>query len=186
MQDQRNIFTSSILYELPFGRGQEFYGNISYPLNLFVGGWQLSVISHIASGSPLDLSVSGNADADTPDRVGPVHYPKSITGTWFDTASFAAPPTATANGNNVFTRIGTLGSNQIYGPGQRSADVSLQKNIEFVEGYVLELRGDAFNITNSPQFTNPDGGIYDANFGKVTGTELDSQREVQLAARFTF
>jgi hypothetical protein len=48
------------------------------------------------------------------------------------------------------------------------------------------LHGDAFNFTNTPQFTNPDGTLTDPNYGKVTGTQLDSQRELQLAARFTF
>jgi hypothetical protein len=62
----------------------------------------------------------------------------------------------------------------------------LQKNIQFTERYVLELHGDAFNVTNTPQFTNPDGNLTDANYGKVTGVQLDSQREIQLAARFTF
>lgn len=185
-QDQRNVFTSSILYHLPFGRGERFFGSAGYPVNLIIGGWQLSLIGHMATGSPFDLSVSGNANADIPDLIGSISYPKSISGTWFNTSAFAAPPTVAANGQNVFTRIGTLGQNQLYGPGQRSADLSLQKNIQFTNRYVLELHGDAFNITNTPQFTNPDGGIYDANFGKVTGTELDSQREIQLAARFTF
>lgn len=185
-QDQRQVFTSSILYHLPFGRGERFFGNISYPLNLLVGGWQLNIIGHVATGQPLDLSVSGNATADRPDLVGSISYPKSISGTWFDTKSFAAPPSVLANGQNVFTRLGTLRQNQIYGPGQRTADVSLQKNIHFMKRYTLQLHGDAFNITNTPQFTNPDGNINSSNFGKVTGIELDSQREIQLAARLTF
>jgi hypothetical protein len=185
-QDQAQVFTSSILYHLPFGRGEEFFGNVSYPVNLIIGGWQLNIIGHVASGQPFDLSVSGDATADRPDLVGSISYPKSISGTWFDTSVFAAPPSVQANGQNVFTRVGTFGQNSLYGPGQRAADVSLQKNIQFTNRYVLELHGDAFNITNTPQFTNPDGNIHDANFGKVTGTELDSQREIQLAARFTF
>jgi len=86
----------------------------------------------------------------------------------------------------VFTRLGTLGRDQVYGPGERSADFSLQKNIPFSDRYVLELHGDAFNVTNTPQFTNPDGGYYDSTFGMVTGLQDNSQREIQLAARFTF
>ena len=66
------------------------------------------------------------------------------------------------------------------------ADLSLQKNLKLTERYVLELHGDAFNLTNTPQFTNPDGTLTDPNYGKVTGTQLDSQRQLQLAARFTF
>jgi len=186
LNDQRNVFSSSILYHLPFGHGERFLGNASYPVNLIAGGWQINLIGRIGTGTPIDLSVGGASNSDRPDLVEPFTYPKSISGTWFDTAAFAAPPTVIANGQTVFTRLGTLARDQVFGPGQRAADVSLQKNIQLTERYVLELHGDAFNITNTPQFTNPDGGIYDANFGKVTNTQLDSQREIQLAARFTF
>jgi hypothetical protein len=186
LNDQRQVFSSSILYKLPFGQGQHILGSASYPVNLIIGGWQLNVIGRIATGSPIDLSVGGTSTADRPDEVGAITYPKSISGTWFNTASFAAPPTVIANGQTVFTHLGTLPRDQVFGPGQRSADLSLQKNIQFTERYVLELHGDAFNVTNTPQFTNPDGNLTDANYGKVTGVQLDSQREIQLAARFTF
>ena len=79
-----------------------------------------------------------------------------------------------------------MGRDTLYGPGQRTADVSLQKNIFLTERYIMELHADAFNVTNTPQFTNPDGTLTDTNFGKITNTQLDSQRELQLAARFTF
>jgi len=186
LNDQRNVFSTSILYKLPFGNGQRFFGGVSHPMNLFVGGWQINIIGRVASGTPVDLSVGGAADADRPDVLRGISYPKSISGTWFDTSSFAAAPEVTANGQTVFTRLGTLGRDQVYGPGERAADLSLQKNIQFTERHILELHGDAFNVTNTPQFTNPDGNLTDANYGKVTGTELDSQREIQLAARFTF
>jgi hypothetical protein len=186
LQDERHVFTSSILYHLPFGRGQIFGSRVSYPVNLVIGGWQINLIGRLATGTPLDLSVSGAADADRPDLVGSITYPKSITGTWFNTAAFAAAPTVVANGQTVFSRLGTLARDQVYGPGSRSADLSLQKNIQLTERYVLELHADAFNVTNTPQFTNPDVALHDATFGKITGTQLDSQRELQLAARFTF
>ena len=86
----------------------------------------------------------------------------------------------------MFTRLGTLGRDQVYGPGSRSADLSVQKNFQLYKRYVLELHGDAFNVTNTPQFTNPDAGINDPNFGKITDTEQYSQRQIQLAARMTF
>lgn len=186
LNDQRSVFSSSILYKLPFGQGQRFMGSASYPVNLIIGGWQINIIGRIATGTPIDLSVGGTSTADRPNLAAPITYPKSISGTWFNTSAFAAPDKVTANGQTVFTALGSLGRDQVYGPGQRAADFSLQKNIPFTERYVLELHGDAFNITNTPQFTNPDGGLTDTNYGKVTGIELDSQREIQLAARFTF
>jgi hypothetical protein len=186
LNDQRQVFSSSILYKLPFGQGKHFLGGVSYPVNLFVGGWQINVIGRIATGTPIDLSVGGTSTADRPDLVGAIGYPKSISGYWFNRSAFTAPPTVIANGQTVFTHLGTLPRDQVFGPGQRAADLSLQKNIQFTERYVLELHGDAFNVTNTPQFTNPDGGLTDANYGRVTGTQLDSQREIQIAARFTF
>ena len=186
LQDQRHVFSSSILYHLPFGRGQRIGAGVSYPVNLLIGGWQVNILGFLATGTPIDLSVSGASNGDRPDLVGSISYPKSISGTWFNTAAFAAVPTITANGQTVFTRLGTLGRDQVYGPGSRTADLSLQKNIQLTQRYVLELHGDAFNVTNTPQFTNPDGGLHDSTFGKITDTQLDSQREIQLAARFTF
>jgi hypothetical protein len=187
LNDQRNVFSSSILYHLPFGQGQKFGGGAGYLTNLLIGGWQLNVIGRMATGNPFDLSAGGGtSDSDRPDVLAPVTYPKSISGTWFSTAAFSRPPVVQANGQNVFGRLGTLRRDQVYGPGQRAADLSVQKNLKLKDRYVLELHGDAFNITNTPQFTNPDGTLTDSNYGKVTGTQLDSQRELQLAARFTF
>jgi hypothetical protein len=187
LQDQRNVFSSSILYHLPFGQGQRFGGSSNYFTNLAIGGWQINIIGRMASGNPFDLSAgSGTSTADRPDVAGPISYPKSISGTWFNTASFVRPAVVQANGQNVFASLGTLGRDQLIGPGQRAVDLSLQKNLKLWERYTLELHADAFNTTNTPQFTNPDGTLTDANYGKVTGTQLDSQRELQLAARFTF
>lgn len=187
LQDQRHVFSSSIVYQLPFGKGKRFAGDANYFTNLAIGGWQLNVIGRLASGNPFDASAgSGTVTGNRPDLVGQISYPKSISGYWFNPTAFAPPPTVTANGQNVFTRLGTLGRDTLYGPGQRAADVSVQKNLMLTERYVLELHGDAFNMTNTPQFTNPVSTLNDTNFGKIPGVQINSQRELQLAARFTF
>ncbi len=186
LQDQRHVFSSSIVYQLPFGKGKRFGGGANYVTNLLIAGWQINVIGRVASGNPFDLNAgSGTSDADRPNVVGAISYPKTLNN-WFNKASFAQPTIVTANGQNVFARLGTIGRDKLYGPGQRSADVSLQKNIPLTHKYVMQLHGDFFNVTNTPQFTNPDGTLTDANFGKITATQANSQREIQLAARFTF
>ena len=187
LQDQRHVFSSSILYQLPFGKGQRFAGGSGYFTNLLIGGFQINIIGRLASGNPFDLSAgSGTSTADRPDFAGAVSYPKTIDGTWFNTAAFTQPAIVTANNQNVFSRLGTVGRDKLYGPGQRDADLSLQKNLRLTERYVLELHGDAFNVTNTPQFTNPDGTLTDTNFGKITSTQARTERQIQLAARFTF
>jgi hypothetical protein len=63
---------------------------------------------------------------------------------------------------------------------------SVQKNIHLTDKETLELHGDAFNLFNSAEFTNPDGNMSDGNFGLIESVQVYSNREIQLAARFTF
>jgi hypothetical protein len=90
------------------------------------------------------------------------------------------------NGCTVFSRLGTLHRNQVFGPGFREVNLSLQKNIHLTDKSTLELHGDAFNLFNTPEFTNPDAGLHDGTFGQIEGTQLYTNRQLQLAARFTF
>jgi hypothetical protein len=82
--------------------------------------------------------------------------------------------------------LGTLGRNQVYGPGYRAVNLSAQKNIHVTDRYTLELHGDAFNAFNSAEFVNPNSNMTGGNFGQVEGVQIYSNREIQLAARFTF
>ena len=201
-QDQRHIFSSSILYPLPFGRGQRFASNISRPMDWLIGGWQTSLIGLVQTGTPVDLSTGQYAPGNRPDLLKPLNYPKGITGYWFDPSSVAVlktpgdpssgwvatVPTANSTACNctVYTRLGTLGRNQIFGPGYRVVNLSAQKNLHLSDNYVLELHGDAFNLLNSAEFANPNANISGSNFGQVEETQVYSNREIQLAARFTF
>ncbi len=188
-QDQRHVFSSSILYPLPFGRGQRFGSGVSRPMDWVIGGWQTSIISLVQTGTPVDLSTGQFAPGNRPDLVKPISYPKGITGQWFDPASFSANvPTVNSTACNctVYTRLGTLERNQVFGPGYRVVNLSLQKTLHLAEGYALELHGDAFNLFNSAEFANPNSNMNQSNFGQIESTQVYSNREIQLAARFTF
>ncbi len=192
IQDQRHVFSTSILYPLPFGRGQKFGGDISRPLDWVVGGWQTSIISLLQTGTPVDLSTGEYAPGNRPDLTGKISYPKSTGGNagnyWFDPAAFANPPTVKSAACNctVYTRLGTLGRDQIYGPGFKTVNFSLQKTVQLAERYSLELHGDAFNLLNTPAFTNPNGSLTSSQFGQIEGTQVYTNRQIQLAARFVF
>jgi len=202
-EDQRQIFSASILYKLPFGRGQQFAGAVSRPVDWIIGGWQANLISLLQTGTPVDLSTGTGTPGNRPDVLGPITYPKATSGNagayWFNPASVAtynqasnswttSIPTTTGVDCNctVYTRLGTLGRNQIHGPGFREVNLSLQKNIHLTDKYTLELHGDGFNIFNTPEFTNPDATVTDGTFGRIEGTQLYTNRQIQLAARFTF
>ena len=202
-EDQRQIFSSSILYKLPFGRGQHFAGNVSRPMDWLIGGWQSNLIALVQSGTPVDLSTGTGTPGNRPDVLGPISYTKATSGStgayWFNPASVAtlntssnswttSIPTTTGVDCNctVYSRLGTLHRNQIHGPGFREVNLNLQKNIHLTDKYTMELHGDAFNLFNTPEFTNPDSTVTDGTFARIEGTQLYTNRQIQLAARFTF
>lgn len=179
--DQRHVFVASALYNLPFGRGQMFGNNMNRGLDYVVGGWQLNTIVQAQTGSPFSVTfpVYGGGTSIRADLSGeqPV-YNRSISGYYINPAAFSkvAP----------VGRQGTSGRNQFFGPGSVSGDVSMFKTIPITERFKTELRGEIFNITNTPQFTNPDGNIQDGNFGRVTSTRQASERQMQMAIRVLF
>jgi hypothetical protein len=178
--DQRHVFSASALADLPIGRGRLFGKNMSHGLDLVVGGWQLNTIVQLQTGSPFSVAFPayGGGTSIRADITGPVNYPKSISGFWFNTAAFSrVQPTG---------RQGNTGRNQFFGPGIASGDVSLFKTLNLTERFKTELRAEVYNVTNTPQFTNPDGNPLDANFGRITATRQSSERQMQMAVRFLF
>jgi hypothetical protein len=191
-QDERHIFSSSFVYTLPFGRGQRFGTGVNHALDLLIGGWQVNDIVQLSTGQPVDIQAGGPAQetvTNRPDLIAPIEYPKKLT-EWFNPSSFSYNiPSQPATDNPtdlVYTRVGTLGRNAVYGPGFRDMDLGLQKNLHITEGKQLELHGDAFNVTNTPSFANPSNLDFpNSNFGAITGLR-SSSRKIQIAARLVF
>jgi hypothetical protein len=74
----------------------------------------------------------------------------------------------------------------VYGPGFRTDNLGVQKNLHLTESMQLELHGDAFNVANTANFSNPNNSLGNpAFFGKITGTR-GQQRQIQIAARLVF
>ena len=191
-QDERHIFSSSFVYSFPFGKGQRFGGNANRLLDLLIGGWQVNDIVQLSTGQPIDIQAGGSGKqtvTNRPDLVAPIQYPKTLS-EWFNPASFNSvelpyQQATDGTGNLVYTRVGTLGRNAVYGPGFRDMDLGLQKNLHVAEGKQLELHGDAFNVTNTPSFANPSNVDAGTVFGAITGLR-SSSRKIQLAARLVF
>ena len=53
------------------------------------------------------------------------------------------------------------------GPGVVNMDVSLFRTFKLTETVNLQFRAEAFNVTNTPHFANPNGNVNSSNFGKV-------------------
>ena len=177
--DQRNVFVASALYDLPFGNGRRFGSNWNKALDSVLGGWQLNTIVQAEDGTPVTITYPqyGGNFSIRASHDGPVKLPHGISSYWFDPTGFYKPALGTD---------GNLGRNGVYGPGLVSGDVSVFKNLNVTERVKAELRAEAFNITNTPQFTNPDSNVGDGNFGQISATRQYSERQLQMAVRFTF
>ncbi len=99
-------------------------------------------------------------------------------GTYFDPAAWAQPQGV---------RFGNTGRNQFYGPGGVNLDLSLFRAFPLGGTRRLEFRIEGFNVTNTPKFGNPVGGVTSGNFMRILGTLNGySERQFRLGLRFAF
>jgi hypothetical protein len=72
------------------------------------------------------------------------------------------------------------------GPAYINLDASLAKWFVVTDTVKAEFRIDAFNATNRPQFSNPNGEFGNANFGQITTTQANTERVVRFGVRVVF
>lgn len=130
-------------------------------------GLQLAGIARIQSGSPLAVTQAVNANAfagfgiERPNRIADPALPagERTTGRWFNTSAFtAALPFA----------IGNSSRNPVAGPGFRTLDLMLGKTFQVTDRTKLELRAEAFNVTNTPGLGAPNTSFGTPAFGTIT------------------
>jgi hypothetical protein len=181
--DVRNNFVFSSLYQLPFGHGQKFHGDMHGAEQAVLGGWQFNGIFNARSGLPLNVVRNGNLTACPGVRPNLVGDPNLGSGRtldhYFNTAAFS-------NAGLSGCALGTAGRNVVLGPGFVNTDFSVFKNLAIRESMDLQLRFEFFNLLNTPHFASPGSDASVAsNFGRITQTSANS-RIVQFAAKFRF
>ncbi len=163
-------FTFAPVYELPFGRGRQFDIR-NRALDAIVGGWEMTAITTIQAGFPInpgnsiDTCVCGSAVY--PNVNGDPNLPKGdrTVNRWFNTAAFSSPAQWT---------IGNAGRGLVWGPGLKNLDFTVSK-----------FRTEAYNITNTPYFANPNVTFGAGTFGRITGVS-NSARQMQMALKLYF
>jgi len=187
--DRKYNYVQSYVYQLPFGKGKPFLKDgIAAKV---LGGWQVAGVISFRTGKPmnftgnnsLNLGSGGNA---TLQQVADVTVLGGIGvgNPWFSTASFARTPT------NI---QGNTGRNIFDGPHLFALNSNLSRTMSIRENVKLQLRMESFNVTNTPQFSQPNTS-FGSNFGFITGTigsgtgvnGTGGGRSVQLGAKMTF
>ncbi|MGH9159516.1 MAG: carboxypeptidase regulatory-like domain-containing protein [Vicinamibacteraceae bacterium] len=174
--DVPHRFVASYVYELPF-----FEGSRQRLLRHLFGGWQLSGITTIESGRPFDVRIDQDVanTGHSPQRPDIIGTATDNCGErlvdCIDASAFQMPGPYT---------YGNTPRNVLRGPGRVTTDLSLVKNVPIGRGARLQLRAEAFNLFNRPNFDNPDAMFDTANFGRITSAQ--SMRQVQLGAKIIF
>ena len=175
--DRKHVFAASFIYDVPFFR--EGNGVLHWVL----GGWQFSGIFTAYSGTPITFTASnatlrapGNTQrpnvSGTPEVYGDIGPGQK----YFDTSVFSAPAQDTWGNMKR--------DDSIDGPGFWNLDASLVKRFWIGRRVSFELRADAFNLTNTPHFNNPNGAFGSATFGEINSSF--GQRLVRFGARLQF
>jgi hypothetical protein len=184
-QDQDYRLVLSSLYELPFGRGKRFGGDVSKWMDYVIGGWQLNGIYTLQAGLPFSVTVDGTPGDTRADLVGTPSVNPGNIANYINAAAFAIPA-KTATG--IFIAPGTSARDILRGPGSSNMDLALFKNFPITERVKGQFRLQAYNLTNTPHFSNPDGDLSQGPgvFGVISSVQANSWRQVELGLRFTF
>ncbi|MBS1799881.1 MAG: TonB-dependent receptor [Acidobacteria bacterium] len=176
--DQRHNFVLAYVYRLPDFTQSRLAG---YGIN----GWTLNGLISLASGSPVNVTQSTDAqNVDNPwqrpslvQGVSPYVANKSAINGWFNKNAFVSSGPA----------FGTTPRNYLTGTGVKTVSVSVMKNfaMPYAESHNLQIRFEAFNALNTPQFSNPGASFGTSSFGQISSTKINN-RELQLAAKYIF
>jgi len=181
-------------------------------LNYALNHWQFSGIALVQSGAALSVfdsnagSVYALLGSQTRAQLAPNHVSLGTKGTLFDRvtkigylnpAAFTRAPQAPNSTSIADEDFGNSGVGLVSGPGQHSVDFAAERIFPIRESLSLVFRGEFFNLTNTPQFGNPNTSlgygnallppVASSSFGTILGEQGGPHpRVVQFAAKVRF
>jgi hypothetical protein len=185
--DQKQSFNFAFTYSIPF---QFKGGGVRWLENQLFGGWAVSGLMAIGTGSPLSVTqangrpyriakpgLSGSVNS----RLGDGGFDSSghLKNAYFNTYAFQALPS-----QYVIASDGPY-LDDLRAPGSSGFSASLFKSFPIRERLKLQVRFDSTGLTNSPNFGAPGTNMSQlATFGQINSSS--GQRTMQGSARLTF
>jgi hypothetical protein len=189
--DQPINNTTTVVWNVPFGRGRRFGSAIHPVLNAVAGGWSLSGINTMTSGQPINLTYTpGAAFVATDGSKNSAIYQADVTGNpmlpadqrtishYFDTNNVHVPTDVSHPFGNAGRNIAR--SNSFY-----NLDLGIHKQFPIQGEYKkLEFRTELFNALNKTNFQAATGDVSNSSFGVISSAF--PARQVQFALKFLF
>jgi hypothetical protein len=198
--DIRQQINANWVYQLPFGKGRMFLASAPRWVDTIVGGWEISGLERIQTGTPLTITGFGNFNTNywnsSPGVLAPGQslpqtglfidnngIPSIFKSTSAATSFTDAPP-----GGSPYRAIVRM-------PATYNTDMTVRKTFKLPrEHQQLEVRADAYNLFNNVNFvrsssTSATGGLSlslasPSTFGEFSQTA--DPRVLQMAMRFSF
>ena len=170
------LFNTSVVYSSHVGHG----GFVSQVL----GNWNIAPLVRFRAALPVnpttgkDNSLTGvgfdrpNVVADAQMYTGVSHGLKY---------QYLNPGLYTANALGTF---GNAAHNSLRGPGYFDVDVAVSRQFKLLERLSLQVRAEAFNALNHPNFGAPNANISSASFGQITSAS--DPRILQASMKLVF
>jgi hypothetical protein len=194
MFDVKLLNVTSVVYEVPFGKGRQFGGKLNPVVDAILGGWEVNGINTANTGLPVNVNYAPPTINDVTgisqgaDYRGPAFERPNVSGsaasqstaqsllTYFAGYTFTTPPATAPFGN--------LGRNAFRTPGLEQWDLGVNKNFLITERIRLQFRGEFFNVLNHTNFGVPNNISTSAAFGTITTAY--PPRQIQFALKLTF
>lgn len=181
--NQPKIFVASYVFPIPFWQHESVW------YKKVLGGWQVSGLTRIANGLPINVIlpsgsataagsgnlVGTNSVAQRPNLVPGVSRYAGQGKQYLNAAAFSTPAPGT---------YGNLKYDDTMGPLYNNWDAALQKNIPIHESIGAEFRAEMFNVPNHLSFFGVSNQIGSSNFGQVTSTTDPRTMEFVLRVHF--
>ena len=174
--DVKFINVTSVLYQLPFGKGRKYMSRVNPILDAVLGGWDVNAINTANTGLPVNVYYSPTAANDVTGAIaeyrGQAFVRPNVSGsaasqstpqsllTYFAGYTFTTPPASAPFGN--------AGRNAFRAPGVEQLDLAVNKNFRITEGIRLQFRSEFFNVLNHTNFGPPGNILGNSAFGTIT------------------
>jgi len=191
--DQPLNNTTSVVWELPFGRGHRWLSDAGPIVDSLLGGWTLSGINTMTSGEAVNLTytplptfiVSGilqdfrGANNYRPNQNGDPYADRDSVTTYLSRDNVTVP-------TDPSRPFGNAPRNSVRGPWFWQMDVVAAKDFRLPVGTDTraQFRLEAFNVLNRANFRGPNGNRSANAFGTITSTY--DARQLQLGLKLIF
>ena len=189
----------NMIYELPFGRNRKWMSNAGRMADGVLGGWQIGAIYNFDTGNFLTPLWTGPDPTGTrytgsrtpanvtirPDHLRDANLSNPAKNRWFDVSAFAPPQPG---------RFGTSAKGVIKGPHSNVLHSTVSKNFLFRERFRFRVEAVATNLTNTPNYRDPNTnitsaaavGVLTAVHNRNTKMDMAIPRVVQFILRMQF